>query len=267
MMKNVVCPICKGLLSEYNKSLKCPIGHTYDISKHNYVNFMTRGNVHGDNKEMIVSRRDFLNMGYYEKLRDAVANTVFDLGKISSYLDAGCGEGYYTEKILPYVDKNESWGIDISKDALIYANKRIKEFNYAVGSVYDMSFFADSSFDLVTSIFSPFAACEFNRVLKNEGYLISVIPGRTHLFGLKKIIYDSPYENEVKEFKEDGFEFVSKKDVTYNITVDTNTAITLWKMTPYFYRTPKTWVERISHYESIATPVSFHVVLYKAIKD
>lgn len=266
-MKNVRCPHCKNILFKENNSLKCALGHTYDISKYNYINFLSNGKVHGDNKEMVLSRRAFLDSGFYEKLRIAINDTIHSLGNIDSYLDAGCGEGYYTQGIFPMVNPETSWGIDISKDALIYAHKRIKDINLAVGSVYDMSFFSDSSFDVVTSIFSPFAEEEIHRVLKNNGYLISVIPGENHLFALKEIIYDNPYKNDVKSFQQKGFEFIRKIDVDYEITVNKENAEMLWKMTPYYYRTPKSGLQRLLEIDFVKTQVSFHVILYKALKE
>lgn len=266
-MTNLICPLCKRLLIKSNNSLKCAFGHTFDISKHNYVNFLTHGKSHGDNKEMIISRRDFLDKGYYEDLQKAVGYEIGKLKNIQSYLDAGCGEGYYTQEISSVLNSEDIWALDISKDALIQANKRLKNTNYIVGSVYDMPFFQDNSFDLVSSIFSPFAAKEINRVLKKGGYLLSVIPGKLHLFGLKKLIYDNPYANAVKDFAEEGFEFVSNTDIEYDITIDKDTALTLWKMTPYYYRTPKSGMERLNNIDKITTPVSFHIVIYKALKE
>ena len=216
---------------------------------------------------MVIARRDFLKKGYYYPLKKAVEQDILMLGKISSYLDAGCGEGYYTECVIPYTDPQKCWAIDISKDALILAYKRIKNINYAVASVYDMPFFEDNSFDLITDIFSPFAREEFIRVLKSGGYLISVIPAKNHLFGIKKLIYDTPYENAVKPFEEEGFERVRVTDVNYNITLSSEDALTLWKMTPYYYRTPKSGLEKLKSSKEISTDISFHIITYKSLKE
>ena len=263
-MNNLICPHCKNKLEYNSKTLKCINNHSYDVSKHNYVNFLQHGKLHGDNKEMILARKSFLDLGYYEPLKNAISSEVASLGKISTFLDAGCGEGYYTEGIIPHVSLENSWGVDISKDALIFAHKRNKELNLAVGSVYDMSFFDDMTFDLVTSIFSPFAGKEINRVLKNDGILLSVIPGKYHLFGIKSIVYDSPYLNTLKPFEEEGFEFISQVPINYDITLDSKDALTLWKMTPYYYRSPKSGIDKLSSQNEISTPVSFHILKYKA---
>lgn len=266
-MTKILCPHCKEKLERVASSMKCPNGHTYDVSKHNYINFLSYGKLHGDNKEMIVARKNFLDLGFYAPLKDAISNQIKKLGTINSYLDAGCGEGFYTQGVIPHTSGNNVWAIDISKDAVIYANKRLKNINLAIASVYDMPFFEDSTFDLITSIFSPFAENEFKRVLKNGGYLISVIPGKYHLFDIKKIVYPKPYENEVKPFEISGFEFISETPVNYDITLSTDQALTLWKMTPYYYRSPKQGIEALSNISEIKTQVSFHILIFKLNKD
>ncbi len=262
----LICPICKNKLIKESRSYICQNGHCYDISKFNYVNFLPFGKEHGDNKAMVQARNKFLNKDHYLPLKNELSKTVRELGNVSSYLDAGCGEGYYTETIAQNTESLKTWAVDISKEALKITSKRLKNINLAVASVYDMPFFEDSTFDLVTCIFSPFASNELRRVLKPDGYLIMVIPEKYHLYGFKKLIYEKPYENSVKSFEVDGFEFISCKNVEYNAIFNNEDANMLWKMTPYYFRTPKDGLEKLKNAEFVETPISFAVVVYRAKK-
>ena len=96
------CPICSRALEERGGAAVCSFGHSYDKSKYGYYNLLVgnAGGVHGDNREMVAARRVFLDMGYYEPLREAVADTVLlHTASGSAVLDAGCGEGYYTARL------------------------------------------------------------------------------------------------------------------------------------------------------------------------
>lgn len=256
------CPICSSSLEKQDKCYKCISGHSYDISKYGYVNLLlSSGGVHGDNREMILARRDFLSTDLYQPLRDAIKQGAAKYCKSGNYLDAGCGEGYYTEEVAKAVS-GDIYGIDISKDALRYAAKRIKNGYFSVASAYSLPF-ADNSFSLVTSVFSPLADREFKRVLNDDGILIMAIPGKYHLFGLKSVLYDKPYENTVMPYFIDGFEFFEAIKVDYNLKLDKTSAEKLFKMTPYYYRTPKEGKERLLSLDEVSTPISFEVLCYR----
>lgn len=101
-------------------------------------------------------------------------------------LDAACGSGYGT-KILAE-DASEVTGIDISAEAVAYAEKEYKQSNtrYLVGSVEKMPF-ADQSFDVIISfetiehideIAQDSFLSEIKRVIKNDGILIISTPNK-----------------------------------------------------------------------------------------
>lgn len=256
-----VCPVCKKRLSKNDLSYKCELGHSFDVSKYNYVNLLSSGGVHGDNKEMIVARRDFLSTDLYKPLQDAIKQGACKYGAKGDYLDAGCGEGYYTEAVSEVIN-GDVYGIDISKDALRYASKRMKNGYFAVASAYSLPF-PDNSFSMLTSIFSPLAEKEFKRVLNKNGILIIAIPGKYHLFGLKSVLYDKPYENVVMDYCIEGFDFLESIKVDYTVVLNKENKEKLFKMTPYYYRTPKEGKERFLQLESVSTEISFEVLCYR----
>lgn len=236
----LACPVCGDSLEKKENTFRCEKGHSFDISKHGYVNLLPPSGkgVHGDNKEMIRARKEFLDAGHYEKLRSALATKVkfFCETRRVNVLDAGCGEGYYTEAIENALHADIT-GIDISKDALVYASKRLKNACLAVGSVYRLPILP-KKFDVVLNLFAPFDKGEYLRVMKNTGRLYMVIPGEDHLFELKAKLYDVPYKNALSPFEIDGFKLVSKENITYEMNITSGTDLqNLFKMTPYYYRT------------------------------
>ena len=91
-------------------------------------------------------------------------------------------------------------GVDISKDALIQAARRSKELRLAAASSAALPL-PDGSIGLILNIFSPFMGGEFRRVLCPGGKLIRAYPLARHLWELKALIYDRPYENPVSDMQ------------------------------------------------------------------
>lgn len=53
----------------------------------------------GDNKEMVIARRAFLDKGFYSPLIDKLINFYQEFASDNAImLDAGCGEGFYTHQ-------------------------------------------------------------------------------------------------------------------------------------------------------------------------
>ena len=64
-------------------------------------------------------------------------------------------------------------------------------------------------------IFSPIFIEEAKRIIKDDGILIIVSPGKKHLYELKELLYSSPYYNKIEEeYKEDG---TIEKEIKGNI--------------------------------------------------
>lgn len=257
-----LCPVCKSKLFKLPSQLKCLKGHSFDFAKQGYVNLLldnSHNKRHGDDKLMVRSRTDFLEKGYYEPLRKAVYDII---GSDHTVLDSGCGEGYYTEAIAL---NNTVCGIDISKDALKVAAKRCGNVLFAVASISDIPL-SNSSRDVIVNIFAPDNLEEFSRVLCDNGRFITVQPMERHLFGLKSAIYDEPYLNPAVDYERVGFKLLSKRELKYSITLDCNEdIISLFKMTPYYYKTGKTDQEKLTNLNSLTTEVEFCILEYQKL--
>jgi len=266
-MTEFVCPVCREKLVLSEKSLVCGRNHCFDVSKSGYVNLLISKNkstVHGDNKLMVQARRNFLERGYYSKLRELLCSKAKEYFNGGTLLDAGCGEGYYTSGVRDTVE-GEIYGIDISKTAVESASKRKKNISYATASVFDIPM-QNRSCDMLLTVFSPYSGEEFKRVLKKDGIMLMAIPSEYHLWELKKAVYDVPYTNTVKPYQLDGFEFIEKSHLKYKILLDSQEDIqSLFSMTPYYYRTGKVQQERLAQLDSLETTADFELLVYKRI--
>lgn len=262
------CPNCCRPLIFTERSYVCSAGHRFDCAKSGYVNLLRpdqkNAKLPGDNKEMVRARRSFLARGYYEPLAKRLAEALAEaLPANACLLDAGCGEGYYTDCVQTTLPGAALLGVDISKFAVDYAARQNKNIGYAVGSIFHLPL-ADRSCDGVMTLFAPYCGEEFQRVLKPNGVLALVIPGTQHLLGLKQAIYDHPYENEVKDYALEGFSFVRTLSVEQEITLTPQEDIqNLFTMTPYYYKTSAEDAARLAALSSLTTPISFEILLYR----
>ena len=271
-MLNFCCPVCKEELKLDGRTYRCINNHCFDCAKQGYVNLLqsnkSKSKRHGDDKLMIEARTEFLNTDSYKPLCDLMCELLQKyIPQNACVLDAGCGDCYYTGKIeKALADKNASIaGIDISKFALIAAAKRSKNIRLAVASVFALPT-ADFSCDAVLNVFSPFAPEEYNRVLKRGGVLLRVIPLENHLFSLKKAVYDNPLKNPKENTDIDGFILAESKELKYSITLDDNREIeSLFKMTPYYYKTSRTDQQKLEKLNSLTTESEFCVLVYKKL--
>lgn len=268
-----LCPVCGERLVAEGKSYLCKNRHCFDISRDGYVNLL-RGSVgggdHGDNREMIRARRDFLATGNYSHLMKALSLLALaHLPEGGVLLDAGCGEGSYTDSIAHALsDAGRSatvLGVDLSKDALSIGGRRNRDLSLCVASVYHLPI-ADGCVDMLFEVFAPFAEEEYARVLKTGGKLVMAIPAARHLYELKSILYENPYENEVQDTALTHFRLLERTSVTREITLVQDSEVwNLFTMTPYFYRTSPVDKERLRHASPLTVTAAFEVLVYEKI--
>lgn len=122
------------------------------------------------------------------------------------------------------------------------------------------------SCDIVTNLFSPYCGDEFLRVLKKNGIFIMVIPAERHLWQLKCAVYDEPYLNETKDFALEGFEHIGRKTVSDEITLPcVEDIMSLFSMTPYFYKTGISGQRRLESLDSLKTEIGFEILTYRKL--
>ncbi len=272
-MKLLVCPKCKNELLISEKTYKCENNHCYDIAKQGYLNLLlgsTKGS--GDDKEMCAARHSFHSCDYYKVLCDKLSEIFMRYG-LRNIVDAGCGEGYYIRKIREALEKNNTsnfalCGIDLAKEAIILGARleknKANKIEYAVAGIFDMPIM-DNSCDCVLSVFAPVPFEEAHRVLCRNGLMIVVTPGSKHLEGLKSILYEDIYDNEIVDKYYDGFVAEDKICVHDEISVTGENIKNLFHMTPYFWRTSKNDASKLNNLEILQTKIEFIITIYKKI--
>ena len=200
-MIKLICPVCSKELTRNDRSYQCEMNHSFDIAKQGYVNLLTHshkdGSLIGDNKDMALSRKAFLEKGYFDSLKDGISNYIKkNTTEDAVIVDICCGEGYYSHKIKEETNR-EICGFDISKEMVKLAGKRKNGNTYFVANLSRIPLETESV-DLAFHLFAPFHEKEIGRILKENGIVVTVVSGENHLFELKEILYDTPYKNDEK---------------------------------------------------------------------
>lgn len=259
------CPVCGGPLLLNARTLCCPKAHSFDLAREGYAYLLPMQKKHtadpGDGKAMVRARRAFLSAGHYAPLMQALAALCAELPH-GHIVDAGCGEGSYDKYLYDALNGPQIAAFDLSKEAVRLASRLVPEAAFCVGG----SFCApvrDGWADLLLNIFSPMAEAEFARMLRPGGHLIYAVPTAQHLFGLKEILYDHPYENEVRQTEYDGFSFIRAVSAEAVLTLQGQSVQDLFAMTPYYWNTPAEGAARLAACESLTTEIGFRFLVYK----
>lgn len=260
-MTILICPTCSASLQAFDKNYACIKGHSFDKAKQGYLNLLLshqkRTLLPGDSKEMVVSRKNFLNKGFYKAIAQAI-NECIQKSLITDgaqIVDIGCGVGYY----LSYLQENLSvkqqayWGVDISKEAIKCASS-YKAIKWLVASSKNLPF-ASNSVDIVLSVFSPLYLEEIKRILSPQGKVIMVTPAEQHLIELRSILFEHVEEHSVDKTLEkysasfnveeqglicDSFSLSSQQDID-----------NLLKMTPFYWKSSASKKEALRKLESL----------------
>ncbi len=263
------CPICKAELHVVgDKSCKCAgsRSHCFDFSKSGYLNLGGAHAGEGDSKAAVLARRAFLDAGYYQALSDRIDALLLE-SAAKFVLDAGSGEGYYTNRLA---HNRDMLGVDLSRDGVDYAARRAKQTQtragFAVASLFELPV-KDESVDAVINLFAPCAEAEFLRVLKKGGILILVGAGEHHLMGLKRVIYENPYLNQMRADLPVQMQPIGRERIRQEITVAGREMIdALFSMTPYYWRTSPQDKQKLQSVDTLTTEVDFDIFIYRKDK-
>jgi 23S rRNA (guanine745-N1)-methyltransferase len=277
------CPVCRNPLLNSADGYQCSNNHTFDAAREGYVNLLLSHKKNskepGDSKEMIRSRRRFLDLRLYDRISDGINEAVAaDLpgpGKERDFniLDAGCGEGFYLKRLKEFLAQRpgntvsaEYYGVDISKFAVRQATQRDRTVNWFVASIVDLPF-AQTSLDMVLNVFSPADFSEFSRVLRDTGGLLIVSPGPRHLNGLREVIYPDAREHARSTICEETkgfFSLSTETRINYQVELKGREAIMdLLAMTPYFWNIDLKTKARVEALDRLALDVDVELRVFK----
>ena len=256
---NLICPICGYQLNNEGKRYVCAQNHSFDVARQGYVHLLPVQQKHsknpGDTREQVLSRREFLEAGYYAPIARTLIETAKELGISGQILDVGCGEGYYSSQLADALDSPLT-GLDISKEAVRCAAAKYKGKQWLCATAAHIPV-EDGSVDLLTSLFAITLPEEFRRVLKEDGYYFQVLAAQDHLLGLKGIIYDQLNLKEKDTVPElPGFELMKSVPIRFTFTVEGQQVQNLFSMTPHVFRIGKDGAERLRKTEVLTDTAS-----------
>ena len=266
-----ICPVCGEALVKGERTFRCANGHSFDLHRKGYVNLLTTKKHNpkkaGDNGDMVRARTEFLDFGHYERLAQRAAQIMGELTADCDepvIIDSGCGEGYYTVQYAKALEKARIYGVDISKGACSHAMSRVNEkgltnVQIAVASAFELPF-EDKSADLIVCTFAPVSDREYARVLKDGGRLLVISPSPEHLYELKALIYDEPYKNKPNEYGLESFIEGPEEILEYKAQLASREEIlSLYRMTPYSYKTSKPDSAKLIETESLEVTCGFSI--------
>lgn len=268
------CPVCGAPLLWGERACRCPAGHCYDLAAEGYVYLLPPNKKHskapGDDKGMVAARRAFLESGGYDLFREKLCSLAAGLLNglpAPVVLDVGCGEGWYTGGLCRALAaagcQPQVYGVDVSKFAVKAAAKKYREARFAVASAFSLPA-AASSVDLAVNVFAPIVPQELERVVRPGGFLLLAVPTPRHLYGMKQLLYEEPYENERRDTDYPGFRLLRRETEEGRLALASPALVqALFTMTPYFWKTPRAGVERLRRAEGLRTEIGFDFLIYR----
>jgi SAM-dependent methyltransferase len=283
------CPICTAPFDPSTSTqamLVCVNAHTFDIAREGYVNLL-RKKLSGDTKEMMLARRAFFDQDFYRPISDALNALLLPYiatmsqdkernthGAPITFLDAGCGEGYYLGRFLAAFhahypqDEAIALGLDISKEALRMAAKRYKDAFFVVANLKEPHLvIADACCDLLFNIFAPRNPAEFARILRPGGLLCIALPDPSHLQELRAAlplltIEENKRQHVIEQFSS-HFTLLTTDSISYQLHLTQENVQQLVMMTPNYWHLSAEIREAITHISTLTTTIAITFLLFQ----
>ena len=264
----LICPVCGEKLNPADKSYVCPNRHSFDVARQGYVNLLTVQQKHslnpGDTREQVLSRRAFLEAGFYEPILNTLIDTAKEMGITGPIIDVGCGEGWYSAGLAQALNA-ELTGFDISKEAVRCAAAKYKGPTWLTATAAHIPV-SDGSAQLVTSLFALTLPEEFSRILTENGFYFQVLACQDHLLGLKAIIYPELKLKEKDSVPElPGFALQKSIPIRFTFTVEGEQIRNLFSMTPHVFRIGKEGAQRLRSVRALTDTASCVLNIYRKI--
>ena len=263
----LTCPICAQILKREGTACRCANSHSFDIARQGYINLLTvqqKRSLHpGDTREQVLSRRAFLEGGFYAPICQALCELT--AGEQGPVLDVGCGEGYYSTRLAKSMGA-ALVGLDISKEAVRCAAGKYKDALWLCASAAHLPV-QDGSVGVLTSLFALTVPEEFRRVLRPDGAFVQVLAAEDHLLGLKKIIYPTLLHKEKCTTQTlPGFRLEKSVPVKFTFTVEGEQVQNLLAMTPHVYRIGKEGAQALAQTACLTDTASCVLNLYRPLE-
>ena len=271
------CNTCKAPIKATEHGYACANGHSYTVTPEGVIDMRREkepAGRTGNSLEIVQSKKDFLNEGFFSILSEAIADTVSRLcdrcPNPAVIADCCCGEGYYTRNLLEELKKSEKqvelFAFDLSKDAVHMAAEQSNGGIYACADVYDIPL-EDESVDIVLNCFGPTPDEEIARILKPGGIFLAVIPGRMHLYAMKTALFDVP--TVVDETGHISKRLVRAKQMRVRDEIaleHTKDLENLFSMTPEMVREGEYYKEKLGTLKDLEMEIDFILQIFRKPK-
>ena len=264
--------MCGGFFNDAEeKSLVCEKNHCFDIASKGYVNFLPNRRQESElyNKILFESRRSVFESGVYDNVLREIDDAILmhcknykgtapkndsdtDPNSINAkdsnegfrketvILDVGCGEGYYAAGLSEKPEVTV-FALDIIKDAILASCGRKAPVNWMVADLTNIPV-KTGVVDVLLNILTGANYGEFERVLKDDGVMIKVVPGGDYLKEIREAIKpqlrgkeSTNSEGSSSEHFEKHMKTIDKVTLDYNFPVDENLMNHFITMTPMTY--------------------------------
>ena len=231
------CPLCGGALSRSGGSLVCDKRHCFDVARQGHVNLVPAQRESFYRRELFESRAAVFAAGVFAPVVDAIGETIDRYVQVERpvLVDAGCGEGYYTQNICPGREM-ERIGFDLSKEAVKLAARGQSRASFLVADLANIPLCGGCA-DVLLDVLTPANYAEFARVLKPGGVLIKLWPRSGYLCQLREaarglLRHDTYDDSRVAEYLDAHARMLERRTITYTLPVDAALAEHLARMTP-----------------------------------
>lgn len=277
------CPICTNRMKLVESArLICDQRHSFDLSKHGYINLLSRNYKTKYDKRLFEARKQISDSGLFQPLINSMYEALWNNKPPSpshahfSILDAGCGEGSLLASLQHHITAHTqhepiSVGIDIAKEAIALASKNNVNAIWCVADLANCPF-ADEQFDVILNILSPSNYAEFNRMLKKDGVVLKVVPESQYLKELREmrtagtdvgVARKKHANNGTLQLFKQSFSLVHTDRIQYEFTLDQNQLDHLVQMTPLSWRIPQDVLELFVKQSEAKITFDFAILLGK----
>jgi 23S rRNA (guanine745-N1)-methyltransferase len=177
------CPHCSGGLELAGGTVRCELGHSFDVARQGYVNLLPGGSRagRGDTAEMVAARERFLASGHFDPLAEALAGTAGRVGGDGCVVDLGAGTGWQLARVLDALPDRHGIALDLSPPALRRAARAHVRLGAVGCDIWSALPVRDRVAGLVLDVFAPRNGAEMARVMAPGGSLVVITPTPRHL--------------------------------------------------------------------------------------
>ena len=232
------CPRCGGAMARSGGSLLCPKGHCYDVSRWGDVNFAPEKRESFYTKALFESRARVFAAGVFDPVIAAIDGAL--AGRLPEerpavLVDAGCGEGFYTRRVLAGTPMTRV-GFDLCKEAVRLAARGGRDASFFVGDLANIPLLGGCA-DVLLDVFTPANYAQFARVLRPQGLIVKLSPRADYLAELRgaagHLLRRRTHDGEpVESYALRHMTLLERREITYTLPVDAALAADLARMTP-----------------------------------